>query len=180
MEGIEARILRARKAESLICKYGTLALAAPHMGVCSERVRQIMVEGHKNGWVTYRPFFKQRSCAAIAKLPQALKVAKSEAELSSLCGLDSETGRKTFRRIGLESKALRKRFAENKATFYLNRLRNVAARLGIADTLNTSVIQSCPEGKTAYNNIVRHVGGIAAARVALGVHAIVRPGRRPS
>ncbi len=49
MRSVEEKIAIARKAESLICKFGTLGAAAKSLGVTGERVRQIMIEGHRAG-----------------------------------------------------------------------------------------------------------------------------------
>lgn len=174
MEGIEARILRARKAESLICKYGTLALAAPHMGVCSERVRQILNEGHRKGWCQYRPSNKQRACNALPVIPVAIKQARSRKHLSQLCGLDENTGKKLFRDIGLSPASLETSFRENKRQFYVDLLMSHACRLGVSDTLNTSVLQADKQAKSAYVSTLRYFRSIRDLRLYVGISPIDR------
>lgn len=177
MASVDEKMARARKVESMLCRVGTLSAVAKHLGISRERVRQIMVDGHRHGWVTYRPFYKQRACAAIVRLPAALSIAKSAKELHAQCGLDHNTGKALCQSIGITTDALRDTFMANKKAFHLQKFKAIADTLGVGETLNTSVIQSHREGKAAYNAIMRHVGGIDTARKLLGITTSLRRGR---
>ena len=180
MRSVEEKIVRARKVESLICKFGTLGAAAKSLGVTGERVRQIMIEGHLNGWVKYRPFGKRGVCAAVARLPEAIRRAKSYNELWSMCGVSVVAGKGLLSSIGVDTAQLDATIKANRTAFHLNRLRMVAEQLGVGSTLNTAPIQATKEGKTAYNCAIRYAGGIVAVRKALGITAEVKRGRGPA
>ena len=177
---VEEEIAIARQAESLLCKLGSLRAAGEHLGLSGQRVRQIMVDGHRNGWVKYRPFGKRGVCAAVARLPEAIRRAKSYNELWSLCGVSRKAGKALLSSIGVDTAQLDATIKANRTAFYLNRLRMVAEQLGVGNTLNTAPIQATKEGKTAYNCAIRYAGGIVAVRKALGITAEVKRGPRPA
>ena len=180
MRSVEEKIALARQAESLLCKLGSLSAAGKHLGVTGERVRQIMVDGHRSGWVKYRPSSKRRTCAAVARLPEAIRRAKSYKELWSLCGVHESTGKALLSSIGVDTAQLDATIKANRTAYHLDRLRMVAEQLGVGNTLNTAPIQATKEGKTAYNCAIRYAGGIVAVRKALGITAEVKRGRRPA
>ena len=180
MRSVEEKIALARQAESLLCKLGTLSAAGKHLGVTGERVRQIMVDGHRNGWVKYRPFGKRGVCAAVARLPEAIRRAKSYNELWSMCGVSAVAGKGLLSSIGVDTAQFDATIKANRTAFHINRLRMVAEQLGVGNTLNTAPIQATKEGKTAYNCAIRYAGGIVAVRKALGITAEVKRGRRPA
>ncbi len=178
MRSVEEKIALARQAESLLCKMGSLRAAGEHLELSGQRVQQIMVDGHRNGWVKYRPSSNRGVCAAVARLPEAIRRAKSYNELWSLCGVSLKAGKALLSSIGVDTAQLDATIKANRTAFHLNRLRMVAEQLGVGNTLNTAPIQATKEGKTAYNCAIRYAGGIVAVRKALGITAEVKRGRR--
>ncbi len=165
---------RCRYVASLYCKLGTLTAVGNAMGLTRERVRQIMNEGHRNGWCTYRPSSKQSACNAIPLLPDAIKKARSKEHLFRLCGLEFTTGSKLLKSLGLLNNGLTRTLRKNKQEFYMGRLLEEAERLGVKDTLHTGVLQSDPVGSNAYNLALRHIGGIQEIRKLAGVACTAR------
>lgn len=168
---------RCRYVASLYCKLGTLIAVGEVLGVTRERVRQLLAMGHREGWFQYQPSTKRNTCNAVAALPLAIKQARSGKHLSTLCGLDQQTSRKLLVSLGLKSTDLHHSFRKNNAQYHLDRLIEVAQRQGVGDTLDTTVIQSSREGRTAYNSALRNVGGIKEIRRRAGI-SIVTNDRR--
>ena len=177
LQHLESWEARCRYVASLYCKLGTLVAVGKALGMSRERVRQLMVLGHREGWCQYQPSNKQRTCNAVAVLPAAIQEARSEKHLSALCGLGKDTGRTFFAKIGLRKADLRAMFRKNNSQFHLTRLLEIAQRLGVADTLDTTIIQADREGKAAYNSALRHFGCMKEIRKCAGI-SIVTNDRR--
>lgn len=165
---------RCRYVASLYCKLGTLTAVADEIEVTPERVRQVMNEGHRNGWCQYRPSSKQSACNAVSVLPVAIKQARSRKHLSLLCGLDEHTGKNLFRAVGLSPASLESSFYKNKRQFFFDRLMSHARRLGVGDTLNTSVLQADKQGKAAYVSALRYFRSIRDMRRYAGISSADR------
>lgn len=151
---------RCQELASQYCRLRSLNAVGKIHGLTREGVRQILIQGHRNGWCVYSPRVGQ--CAVLPLIAELSKTSTTWTQFSSAIrkrtGVADGTLIKLLARVGISRDRLIDQFSANRLSHYMNRFYSHAVRLGVETTFHTTTIQRDPQARVAYSRLVDGYG----------------------